>query len=182
MKANSYQVGQTYTNEKNNKQMTVTGKHRAGEQRGAKTIWHVVITDCDGNTTELEKDSEQLKRIFWEEKKAYTGTKSGARIVLSEEAIDRKIANYKQKIDQACAVLAEFGFSTPSERKIDAVMVEKKAELKKAAMEAEAERQAKREATAEERAKKKQARKALVEYLDGLTPEQLEALMAGLNK
>jgi hypothetical protein len=173
MKANSYEVGQTYTNEMTNKQMTVTGKHRAGNYRGAKTIWHVEI---DGE--KLEKDSEQLKRIFWGEKKAYTGTKSGSRVVVSEEAIDRKIANYKQKIEQACAVLAEFGFATPSDRKIDAVMTEKKAELKKAALEAEAERKAKKEATAEERKAKKES----LDVLKGLTPEQLKAIVASLQK
>lgn len=175
MKANSYQVGQTYTNEKNNKQMTVTGKHRAGEQRGAKTIWHVVITDGGGNTTELEKDSEQLKRIFWEEKKAYTGSASG-RVTLTKEGIEKKALGEWQKLEGAMKVCNDFGISVWHDK--DDFMKARIEYWTKEALRIEAERKAKAEATAEERKAKKES----LDILKELTTEQLKAIIASLNK
>jgi hypothetical protein len=175
MKATSYKVGQTYNNDNNNSVMVVTGSHRAGTQRGAKTIWHVQITDADGVTTEMEKDSEQLKRIFWGEKRTYTGQTTGARVTLTEEAIAKKVAGEWQKLSSAMKVCNDFGLSIWMEEE---QFVANRTEYWTAeAIRIEAERRAKAEATKEEKAKKK----AALDTLAKLSPEQLAALIAGLK-
>lgn len=175
MKATSYKVGQTYNNDSNGMQMTVTGSHRAGAQRGAKTIWHVQITDADGQTTEMEKDSEQLKRIFWGEKRTYTGQTTGTRVTLTEEAIAKKVAGEWQKLSSAMKVCNDFGLSIWMEEE---QFVDSRTKFWTAEnIRREAEKKAKAEATKEEKAKKK----AALDALSKLSPEQLAALVAGLK-
>jgi hypothetical protein len=175
MKATSYKVGQTYNNDNNGSQMTVTGSHRAGAQRGAKTIWHVQITDANGQTTEMEKDSEQLKRIFWGEKRTYTGQTTGTRVTLTEEAIEKKVAGEWQKLSSAMKVCNDFGLSIwmEEEQFVDSRTKYWTAEN----IRREAEKKAKAEATKEEKAEKK----AALDTLAKLSPEQLAALIAGLK-
>lgn len=175
MKATSYKVGQTYNNEANGMQMTVTGSHRAGTHRGAKTIWHVSITDTDGTTTEMEKDSEQLKRIFWGEKRTYVGQTTGMRVTLTEEAIEKRVAGEWQKLSSAMKVCNDFGLSIWMEEE---QFVANRTEYWTAeAIRIEAEKKAKAEASKAEKAKKKAALDALAK----LSPEQLAALVAGLK-
>lgn len=175
MKASAYEVGKTYTNTNTNEEMTITGKHRAGEQRGAKTIWHIAVLHADGTTTEMEKDSEQIKRIFWGEKKEYTGQTTGTRVALTAEAIAKKVAGEWQKLSSAMKVCNDFGLSIWTEEE-DFVASRTKYWTAEA-IRIEAEKKAKAEATKEEKAKKKAALDALAK----LSPEQLAALVAGLK-
>ncbi len=188
MKATSYKVGQTYTNNSNGMQMTVTGSHRAGSHRGAKTIWHVQITDGAGVTTEMEKDSEQLKRIFWGEKRTYTGQTTGTRVTLTEEARAKKVLGLKQRLDSAINTLKDcHAIDTTTDCGLELLytlvelrdkrLTEYDEQLKQEAIRAEAEKQEKAKAVKEEKAKKK----AALDTLAKLSPEQLDALIAGLK-
>lgn len=170
MKSISYAVGQTYINEKNGKQMTIVGKHRAGTHRGAKTIWHIEV---DGE--QFEKDSEQIKRFFWEEKKAYTSNTTG-RVTLTKEAIAKKVEGEWQKLQSAMKVCNDYGLAIWTEEEDF-----KKARTEvwtKEALRIEAEKKAKAEVSAKER----QAKKESLDILKSLTPEQLQAIVAGLKK
>ena len=178
MKSISYAVGQTYTNEKNGKMMTITGKHRAGNQRGAKTIWHIEV---DG--VQYEKDSDQIKRFFLEEKKAYTGSASG-RVVLSKEAIEKKVAGELQRCAAGMKYMTEVGFFQLQEDGLyhfanaDDWYNDRIKHYTEEALRIEAEKKAKAEASAKER----QAKKESLDILKNLTPEQLKAIVAGLKK
>lgn len=170
MASYSYSIGASFTNAQGNVLM-ITGSHRAGQYRGAKTIWEGTI---DGQP--IEMDSEQLKRKFWNEKRVYTGQTSGQRVATSAEAIEKKAEGEVQKLTSAVKTLAEFGYSVEIDE--DAFKAARIKHWKKEAVRIEAERKAKAEATKAEREAKKASLKALSE----LSPEQLAALVASLNK
>jgi hypothetical protein len=150
--------------------MVITNKRRAGEHRGAKTLWSGTIDGVD-----FEMDSEQLKRKFWGEKKVYTSQATGARVTLTAEAIAKKVAGEWQKLSSAMNVCNDFGLSIWTEEE---QFIATRTEYWTAeAIRIEAEKKAKAEATKEEKSKKK----AALDTLAKLSPEQLAALIAGLK-
>lgn len=182
MKATSYKVGQTYNNETNGLQMTVTGSHRAGTHRGAKTIWHVSITDTNGMTTEMEKDSEQLKRIFWGEKRSYVGQTTGTRVTLTEEERIEAKARLKFKdatkgleAMEAAGLLSGKALAN-AKKELEAKI---KAEQERLTAEAVAEKVKKEEEAKAKKAKKLAASKVgkVCELLDTFTASELKTLL-----
>ena len=154
-----YSIGAVY--EANGKKMTINGSHRAGNHRGAKTLWHCEITEANGEVWQTEANSEKLKRIFWGEKKTttYTSRTTGQRVVLSVEAIEKKAEGITQKSISAIEQLKEAGVISEGQY----TKMRKEAEKKKAEIveKLKAEALAKL-AEKEAEKKKKDAEKAIV--------------------
>lgn len=174
MKNAAYIVGNTYTND-NNDTMTVTAKHRNGTDRGAKTIWHVTITRADGTTEELQKDSEQLKRIFYGIK-SYRGTTTGQRVALTAEAIAKKVAGEWQKLSAAMQVCNDFGLSVWTEE--EQFIKGRTAYWTAEAVRIEAEKAEKAEQHKAERKRKTEEEKQMLEMFRKMTPEQRAKFLA----